>query len=244
GVDRAGKFLVTASDDKTARVWELQTGRLLRVLRVPIGDGYEGKLYAVAISPDGNTIAAGGFTSVDGLHECVYLFDRKSGKLVRRLTGLPNGVADLAFSPDGTLLAATLGRMNGVRVWRTSGWAEVGRDTDYDDSSYGAAFDRAGRLVTSCDDGIIRLYDRAMRLLAIQPAPGGKRPFAVSFSSDGQKIAVGYDDSTRVDVLSGETLACLYSANTTDINNGNMGNVAWSMDGTMLYAGGKYDKSG
>src|SRR5437016_4717932 len=41
GVDRAGKFLVTASDDKTARVWELQTGRLLRVLRVPIGNGNE-----------------------------------------------------------------------------------------------------------------------------------------------------------------------------------------------------------
>src|SRR5947208_3299299 len=28
GVDRAGRFLVTASPDKTARVWEIQTGRL------------------------------------------------------------------------------------------------------------------------------------------------------------------------------------------------------------------------
>jgi WD40 repeat protein len=31
GVDRAGKFLVTASTDKTVRVWELATSRLLRV---------------------------------------------------------------------------------------------------------------------------------------------------------------------------------------------------------------------
>ena len=245
GVDRAGKFLVTASADKTARVWDVQTGRLLRVLRVPIGDGNEGKLFAAAISPDGNTIAAGGWTSVDGLHECVYLFDRESGRLVRRLTGLPNVVPHLAFSPDGTLLAATLGGKNGVRVWRTSDWVEVGRDTDYGDDSYGADFDRAGRLVTSCWDGSLRLYDREMRLLAKQEAPGGKQPYAVRFSPDGRKVAVGYSDSTRVDVLSGETLALLYSADTSGINNGNMSSVAWSTDGTMLYAGGQYrDKSG
>lgn len=112
-VDRAGKFLVTASHDKTARVWELATGRLLRVLRVPIGDGNEGKLYAAAISPDGNTIAAGGWASADGLHESIYLFDRESGRLVRRLTGLPIVVKHLAFSLDGSLLAATHGGTNG-----------------------------------------------------------------------------------------------------------------------------------
>jgi WD40 repeat protein len=244
GVDRAGRFLVTASDDKTARVWELQTGRLLRVLRVPIGEGNEGKLYATAISPDGNTIAVGGWTSVDGLHECIYLFDRESGRLVRRLTGLPLRVLQLAFSPDGALLAAPLKGTNGVRVWRTSDWAEVGRDTDYGDSSYGADFDRSGRLVTSCYDSQLRLYDRVMRLLKKQAAPGGKRPFAVRFSPDGRKVAVGYDDSTRVDVLNGETLTLLYSADTSGLNKGDMGSVAWSTYGTLLYAGGTYQDTG
>src|SRR5262252_3821441 len=42
GVDAAGRYLVTASVDKTARVWELATGRLLRTLRPPIGEGNEG----------------------------------------------------------------------------------------------------------------------------------------------------------------------------------------------------------
>jgi WD40 repeat protein len=134
GVDRAGKFLVTAAEDKTARVWDTQTGRLLRVLRVPVGDGDEGKLFAAAISPDGDTIAAGGWTSNEqGNVESVYLFDRESGRLAGRLTGLPDVVNHLAFSPDGALLAATLGGANGVRMWRTSDWAEAGRDTDYGD---------------------------------------------------------------------------------------------------------------
>src|SRR5262250_676608 len=57
--DTANRFLVTASFDKTVRVWSLPDGRLQRVLRVPIGDGHLGKAYAVAISPDGDTIAVG-----------------------------------------------------------------------------------------------------------------------------------------------------------------------------------------
>lgn len=85
GVDASNRFLVTASDDKTVRVWELPSGRLLRIIRVPIGVGNEGKLFAVAMSPDGSTIAAGGWTSIDALNNSIYIFDRESGRLIRRL---------------------------------------------------------------------------------------------------------------------------------------------------------------
>jgi len=64
--DAANRFAVTASDDKTVRVWSLPEGRLLRILRLPIDidDTNVGKAYAVAMSPDGNTVAVGGFTTV------------------------------------------------------------------------------------------------------------------------------------------------------------------------------------
>jgi WD40 repeat protein len=65
--DPAGRFLVTASEDKTARIWDLQNGNLLKVLRPPHGDGDEGKLYAAAISPDGGTVAVGGWTGTPGI---------------------------------------------------------------------------------------------------------------------------------------------------------------------------------
>ena len=60
GVDDANRYLVTASLDKSVRVWELATGRLLSVLRPPIGERNEGKIYAVDISPAGQTVACGG----------------------------------------------------------------------------------------------------------------------------------------------------------------------------------------
>ena len=243
GVDAGNRYLVTGSHDKTVRVWELASGRLLRVLRVPIGAGNEGKVNAVAISSDGNLIAAGGWTveaSTDRTAS-IYLFGRESGQIVRRIGGLPEVALQLAFAPDGTRHAAALGR-GGVRVFRVADGAEAGRDADYGAPSYGLDFDRAGRLVTSCLDGYVRLYDRDMRLLAKVKATGGKRPLAVRFAPDGTKIAVGYHDSTRVDVLAAggnsQPLSLLYSPDTSDVNDGNLGNVAWSANGAALYAGG------
>src|SRR5688500_2586093 len=74
-VDSKERFLVTASADKSARVWDLANGKLLSILRPPIGHDREGELYAVAISPDGSTIAVGGFTDCYGCTQNpIYLF--------------------------------------------------------------------------------------------------------------------------------------------------------------------------
>jgi WD40 repeat protein len=50
-VDAAGRRLVTASEDGTARVWELPSGRLEQIMRPPHREGIEGKLFAVAVCP-------------------------------------------------------------------------------------------------------------------------------------------------------------------------------------------------
>ena len=235
--DAAGRFLVTGSQDKTVRVWDLASGQLLRTLRPPIGNGDEGKIYAVAISPDGELVAAGGWTSAKGKAENIYLFDRRTGRLLRRLSGLPEVALDLAFSPDGTRLAATLGRANGLCVFRMPDGREMGRDMDYGDSSYSADFAPDDRLVTASGDGKIRLYNRDLHLIKSIPSPGGKRPYDVAFSPDGRRIAVGHYDIPHVDVLDATDLRSLY---TPDIQgtNGNLASIAWSTDGTFLYAAG------
>ncbi|MEN2993773.1 MAG: hypothetical protein ABDH19_00290, partial [Thermodesulfovibrio sp.] len=42
-IDKEERFLVTGSLDKTVKLWELRTGKLIRTLRPPIGEGNEGK---------------------------------------------------------------------------------------------------------------------------------------------------------------------------------------------------------
>src|SRR5262245_38064416 len=116
GVDAVGRFAVTGSDDKTVRVWSLTDGKLLLTMRVPVGPVNTGKIYAVAMNPDGNRVAAAGWTN-DGREESIYLFETRTGKMAARIGGLPEVTHSLAFSSDGRYLAAGLGRTNGLRVY-------------------------------------------------------------------------------------------------------------------------------
>jgi hypothetical protein len=100
-------------------------------------------------------------------------------------------------------------------------------------------------LVTSSWDGYVRLYDAQFKRIAKQKAPGGERPFAVRFSPDGTLVAVGFDDTRAVNVLSGEDLSFRNAPDTGSVSSGNVLAVAWSRDGQRLYAGGRYlDSSG
>jgi WD40 repeat protein len=245
-VDDAGRFVVTASDDKTVRVWSGETGALERSIRLPAGPGHVGKAYAAVISPDGALIAVGGFTAPSAPYR-VLLYARDTGALVDVIPGLPNVVNHLAFSRDGRFLAATLHSSHGLRVFdRDKAWALAARDGSYGDQSHGAAFASDGRLATTSYDGRLRLYGPgpSFERLAEWPAPGGARLYDIAFSPDGARLAVGYSDATRVDVVDGHTLAPLHAAQTGGLDNGSLLTVAWAADGTLLAAGRYVDQSG
>lgn len=237
--DAAGRLLATASDDGTIRLWNLANGSLRRTLRPPFAGYKPGQPHpvsAVAISPDGELVAAGG-DQVGG----IVLLATATGRVVRWIGGVPGGVKDLAFSRDGMRLAIAFyvnplffgDIKQGVRVIRLTNGETVWEDDQL--NSFGLDFDDRGWLAISSFDEEVRLYDAEMKLLASTKTDRGQ--LDIRFSPQGDEIAVGHATSARVKILSG-AYPLLTELRTLDMHAES--SVAWAADGRSLYTGSRW----
>ncbi len=245
-VDPTGQLAVTASDDKTALVWRVQGTQPLRTLRVPVGEDEAGRLYGAAITPDGRTVALAGSSGTGGGNagpNRIYLFDLASGAFRAAFDARGSGIRNLAWSPDGTLLAASYVGKPALRVFRAGG--ELAFETALPADAYGLSVSATGQLAVASFDGRVRLF----RL-----APAGVQaegeitvsladPVGLRHSPDGKLIAVGYfsrasGSRALVDVYDSTSRKSVRSFDFGDITFGNLMSVGWSSDGRALYAGG------
>jgi hypothetical protein len=244
GVDKACRIAVTGSYDKTVRLWSLPDGRLLRTLRVPIGPGDGGKIYAVALSPDGRWIVAGGWDAQSDINDenYVYVFDASNGALVTRVGPFGDVINHLTFSSDGRWLAATSTANVGLKVIDTQTWRIAAGDQAYADESNGVAFGKDGRLYTVASDGKLRQYGPgpAFKREREVTTKGARDAISVAVDPRGQQVAVGFSGSTKVDIYDAATLSFRFATATKGVDNGDLSAVGWTNDGAHLVAGGQY----
>ena len=89
-----GRLIVSGSGDRTARIWDMETG-MQKVLEINEPDGVDAGVTSVAISPDGRLVAAGSLDTI------VRIWEVSTGNLIERLRGHRDSVYSVAFTPDG-----------------------------------------------------------------------------------------------------------------------------------------------
>jgi WD40 repeat protein len=110
-----GDILVTAGMISSAEDEIEEKEGLIQLRRLPSGEVFHtiketSKVYAVAISSDGNNLVTGG---EDGKVKVWYL---PTGQLLRKLEGHPSAVHSIAISPDGEIIA-TGSSDTTVKLW-------------------------------------------------------------------------------------------------------------------------------
>ena len=181
-----GRTLATGSWDGTVRLWDVGTGRELRVMK-----GHTANVESVAFSPDGKMLASGsgGYLGAE-IDYTARLWDAATGRILKVFRGHSNRVSSIDFSPDGRTLA-TGSWDNTVRLWD----AETGRELwvlkgDFDQVHSLAFSPRGGTVATGSGDGTARLWDAAT----------GRETVALSAFTDGSRIVLtpeGFFDASE-----------------------------------------------
>jgi WD40 repeat protein len=85
-----GKRAVSASDDKTLKVWDSESGRELRTLK-----GHSHSVYGVAVTPDGKQAVSASWDIT------LKVWELESGRALGKLQGHGTAVSGVAVTPNG-----------------------------------------------------------------------------------------------------------------------------------------------
>jgi WD40 repeat protein len=182
---RDGKFLVTGSWDKTAKVWDAQTGKHLLDFK-----GHTGPVWSVAFSPDGASLVTG---SADGSAK---IWDARTAKPVRDLLGHNDTVRSAAFSLDGTHLV-TGGEDGTAKTWDARTGTLLFSFKGHTAAVTSVAFSPDGkRVVTASDDATATVWDAGTGTPRVEFKAHAGSVKGVDFSRDGRRLLTGGDDGT------------------------------------------------
>ena len=182
-----GKHIVSASKDKTIRIWDVFSGKELLAIT-----GHTDDVNFATYSPDGNYIASASYDKT------IRIWDAKTGNEVNVLKGHTSLVYSVSFSPDGNYIASA-SYDETIRIWDTKTGKVMQVLVGHTGAVNMAVFSPDGKYIASAsDDGTVKIWDvktgKEIKKL-IHPSDVE----ALSFSHDGRQIvSASFCDSIRI----------------------------------------------
>ncbi len=229
--------IVTASDDKTARIWQPGGSEAMGVLYPPIGSRDDGALYAVAASAKVIAVA-GRIPTTQGGYGIAF-YSTQDFRSLGLFAGLPSAVLAMKMSPAGDRLAVGLDG-GGLRVFDLKSVNVALEDTDYPGRITALDFDPSGRLAVAADDNKIRLYDGALHRLPPMTMRLGARAYGIAFSPDGSHLAAGDRERPVVHLFDAKTGRLDRDLEGAAGRTGSFNVVAFAADGGTVFGAGSY----
>jgi serine/threonine protein kinase/WD40 repeat protein len=221
-ISRDSRQILSAAEDYSARLWNLQTGKL--VTTYPTGSDH---VQAVDFAPDGRFALVGtGGTKTPPLG----LSDLGTGKMVKPFKGHTKAVSRVLLSADGKQ-ALSGSWDNTVRLWDVQSARELRQFTGHTAVISGLAFCPDRRHILTCSQ------DKTLRLWEIQTGKEVRRFVGhtaaigqLSLSPNGrQAVSGGFDNTVRLwDVASGRQLG-MFQGHTAPVRG-----VAFLPDGKRI----------
>ncbi|MET0507572.1 MAG: caspase family protein [Burkholderiaceae bacterium] len=239
GVHLPTATVITVSDDKSARIWDLRSGALKRVFRASIGPSRIGALHGVAAHPREDLVALGGNTGNLSGGNRILMIRPSDATLVSEFDARGAFVRKLAWSSDASLLLAVYEGQHAVRAFDRDGQVRFEMPLRAPSTALSVAGDIA--VAAAADGDILVLLARGGTVVerARFHRPG-KSLASVALSPDGQRLAVGYrNEQAAVEILSVRDGRVLQTLPAPRLAAGSIEQVAWSVDGQSIHAAGR-----
>jgi WD40 repeat protein len=214
-----GKFVLTSSLDCTARLWDVETGKLLFNFQ-----GHTNVLWSAEFSYNDELIITAGRDST------AKVWDVKSGKIIHTLKGHLDKVFSACFSPDGNrVLTASLDST--AIIWDSETGALLSVLKGHKDKLRSAEFSRDGKsIVTSSRDGTARIWNTKTGKQLLLMSSQFSSIYLAKFSPDGLMVITASNDniSRLWNVVTGQLI------NTLEGHTNLINSVVFSPDGKYI----------